>query len=141
MDILYFYTDGMLDINLIYIQIPIGKMYHCPRRGRGVLIKAFPAKQVVFRRDCSYERMLEKCQQEVYPEPQAGAKYYIADSTGVDICGSGFIMVDNEAGEEERLPWTLDTYLLLSHKKYPSKARFYCVQAVSGMATYTANAK
>ena len=116
-------------------------MYHCSRRGRGVPIKAFPAKHVVFLRDCSYERMLEKCQQEVYPEPQTGAKYYIADSTGVDIRGSGFITVDNKAGEEERLLWTLDTYLLLSHKKHPSKARFYYVQAVSGMATYTANAK
>lgn len=76
--------------------------------------------------------MLEKCTQEVYPQTEEGAKYYIADSTGVDICGSGFITVDNEAGEEKRLAWTLHTYLQLSHKKYPSKARFYCVEAVPG---------
>ena len=32
--------------------------------------------------------MLEKCTQEVYPQTEERAKYYMADSTGVDICGN-----------------------------------------------------
>ena len=31
-------------------------------------------------------------------------------------------------GEEELIPWTLETYIKLSSIKYASKARFYCVK-------------
>ena len=68
-------------------------MYHCPRRSRGVLMKG-DARNMFFRKDCSYQRMLEKCTAEADEE-----------------CENAKIDVDD--GTEE-LEWTLNRYIQLS---------------------------
>ena len=37
-----------------------------------------------------------------------------------------YIRIDNDDGEEESIPWTLETYIRLSSVRYASKARLYC---------------
>lgn len=55
-------------------------------------------------------------------------EYYIANGQGISICNDHHICVDNVDGEEEHIPWTLQTYIKLSSIRYASKARFYCVK-------------
>ena len=111
----------------ILVQLGIGKMYHCPRRSRGVLVKG-DARNMFFRKDCSYQRMLEKCIAEIYTEEeQENAEFYIADSRGIPIWSSDTIKIDVDNGTEE-LEWTLNRYIHLSNAKYPSKVRYYCVR-------------
>ena len=78
-------------------------------------------------KDCSYQRMLEKCIAEVYAEEEwENAEFYIADSHGIPIWSSDTIKIDVDEGTEE-LEWTLNHYIHLSNAKYPSKVRYYCV--------------
>ena len=59
---------------------------------------------------------------------------YVANGRGMCICSEDIIRVDNADGEEEHIPWTLQTYIKLSTIRYASKARFYCVKKyVEGM--------
>lgn len=37
-------------------------------------------------------------------------------------------MIDDEDGEEQKVPWTLMKYIEYSHFKYASKAKFFCVR-------------
>lgn len=100
-------------------------MYFCSRRSRGILERA-AAKNIIFRRDCTYKRMLDKCIEAVYStEETQDAEFFIADSRGSII--SETIELDSEDGVEE-LPWTLMRYISISNVKYPSKARFYCLR-------------
>ena len=107
-------------------------MYHCPRRNKGILDKQFVSVSVVFRRDMSYQRVLEKCISVVFPSSTPGGEYYIANGRGMPICDDDYIRMDNEKGIEEKVPWTLETYIKLSHIRYASKARFYCVKRSTG---------
>lgn len=124
----YNYCDWMQYINL---QMPVGKMYHCPKRGRGVHVRASELKNIVIRDDCSYQRLLDKCVREMYSiEEQEKASFYIADKGGIPIWTSDKIEVDIEGTghtTEER-EWTLRQYILLSGIKYPSRAKLYCVR-------------
>jgi len=43
-------------------------MNYCPRRNRGILDKQFVTQSVVFRKDMTYPRVLEKCVAVVFPE-------------------------------------------------------------------------
>ena len=102
-------------------------MYHCPRRSRGVLMKG-DARNMFFRKHCSYRRMLEKCIAEVYTEEEReNAKFYIADSRGIPIWSSDTVKIDVDDGTDE-LEWTLSRYIHLSNANYPSKVRYYCVR-------------
>ena len=104
-------------------------MYHCQRRNKGILDKQFVAQSMVFRKDVTYPRMLEKCISMVFPDDSSdGGKYYMSNGRGMPICDGEYIRVDNDEGEEELIPWTLETYIKLSNIKYASKARFYCVK-------------
>ena len=114
------------------LQIHIGKMYHCSSRGRGILAKEFTPVKLLFHKDCSYKRMVEWCRAELYPDGPADATYYIADSSGATVF-SGELVIDKGDGTTSQLPWTLATYLKLSKMKYPSRAKFYCVQGTHGM--------
>ena len=101
-------------IILFLVQLGIGKMYHCPRRSRGVLVKG-DARNMFFRKDCSYQRMLEKCIAEIYTEEEReNAEFYIADSRGIPIWSSDTIKIDVDNGTEE-LEWTLNHYIHLSN--------------------------
>ena len=45
---------------LIMFQLPIGKMYHCYKRGRGVHIRGCPPVNIIFNKNSSYQHMLER---------------------------------------------------------------------------------
>ena len=103
-------------------------MYHCLHRSKGILDRQFVTQSVVFRKDMTYQRVLEKCISVVFPDDKTDdCEYYVANGRGMPICGEEYIRVDNDEGVEELIPWTLHTYIKLSSIKYASKARFYCV--------------
>ena len=111
-------------------------MYHCHRRNKGILDGQYVTQSVIFRKDMSYSRVLEKCVSVVFPDDidTANCEYYVANGRGMCICSEDIIRVDNADGEEEHIPWTLQTYIKLSTIRYASKARFYCVKKyVEGM--------
>ncbi len=54
-------------------------------------------------------------------------KFYVTDSNGIKICSGPVVRLDSSDGQEQQLPWTLDTYIRLSSFKYPSKLRLYVV--------------
>ena len=115
-------------------------MYHCGKRGRGIHVRGGRVKNVLLRADSTYGRMVKKCVQELYSEKeQESHKFYIADSRGVEIWNSDQIEVDVEcSGEKHKCcDWSLEKYIKLSGIKYPSKARFFCVeQLVEGKNYY-----
>ncbi len=101
-------------------------MFYCQRRCRGVLEKA-ACTSVIFRRDCTYKRMLEKCVEAVYsPDEKKDAEFHIADSRGSIIPTT--IKLDSSEGVEiETLPWTIENYISITNM-YASKAKFYCLR-------------
>lgn len=101
-------------------------MYYCKRRGKGIAVRG-GAQNIVFRRDCTYKRMLERCINIYSQQDRANAEFYIADTRGFPIWNSDKIVIDVESGTEE-LEWTLGRHIRLSNVKYPSKAKFYCVR-------------
>ena len=103
-------------------------MYHCPKRNKGILDKKFANKGVVFRKSMNYQRVLEKCVSAVFPNDSKDGKHYIANGRGIPIYSGDSIPIDNEDGNEELIPWTLDAYIKLSSFRYASKARLYCVK-------------
>ena len=108
--------------------MPIGKMYHCGRRGRGIHIRGVTPTNIIFNKDCTYQRMLEKCCSIYSTEEREKATFYIADSRGVPIWTSDYLVIDGEDGKEQKVPWTLMKYIEYSHFKYASKAKFFCVR-------------
>ena len=79
----------------------------------------------------SYQRVLEKCVSHVFPDDDLSSneyEYYVSNGRGICISNGDSIRVDNNDGEEECIPWTLQTYIKLSSIRYASKARFYCVK-------------
>lgn len=91
-------------------------------------------KNVLLRTDCSYQRMLDKCVQELYcKEDQEKYDFYIADAQGIAIWNGDSIDMDLESSGErtESCEWTLIQYIKLS-KRFPSKARFFCVKKEKG---------
>jgi len=109
-------------------------MYHCPRCNEGILDRQFVAVSVVFRKDMTYKSVLAKCTSVAIPEATStdGGEYYIANGHSMPICDDQYIRMDNEKGIEEKIPWTLETYIKVSHIRYASKARFYCVKRSTG---------
>ena len=104
-------------------------MYHCPTRGRGIRIRGDSPTNIIFTRDCSYQRMLEKCINQLgYSEAEKRENsFYIADSRGISICKSDTLCVEDKGSREKNIPWTLMSYIEYSNVRYPSKAKFYCV--------------
>lgn len=91
-------------------------------------------KNVLLRSDCSYKRMLTKCVQELFSnEEQEKHDFYIADAQGIAVWNGDSIAMDLESSGEttESCEWTLIQYIKLS-KKFPSKARFFCVKKEKG---------
>lgn len=103
-------------------------MYHCPRCNKGILDKQFVTQSVVFRKDMTYHRVLEKCISVVFPDDMTDScEYYVSNGRGMPICSEEYIRVDNDEGVEELILWTLETYIKLSSIKYASKALLLCV--------------
>ena len=103
-------------------------MYHCTKRGRGVHIRASEYKNVLLRDDWSYQKLRDKCVQELFTkDEQENATFYIADKGGIPIWTNDTIEIDVNS-EIETHPWTLHEYIVLSGIKYFSKTKLYCVK-------------
>jgi len=71
--------------NVFLSQLSIGKMTHSRKQGRGIMDRSFKPIRMCFRRDCSYERMLEKSKAQLYSTQCQGASYYMADTSGTTV--------------------------------------------------------
>ena len=61
-------------------------MYHCDKRGKGIHIRGGRLVNVLLRSDSSYERMLAKCVEEIFPEEDKDKfDFYIEDSRGAEV--------------------------------------------------------
>ena len=107
-------------------------MIHSEKKKKGMLVPHDTAVQIMLHKHSTYEHMLQRCQKAVYPTDDDAAYYYIANSTGACIASGDAITMDMSDGTVKTVPWTLEMYLKCSKKKYPSRARFYCVQRVCG---------
>ena len=107
-------------------------MYHCYKRKRGVFDRQYVTQSVLFRKEMKYERVLQKCISVTFPDDNVESndnyEYYIANGKGMSIYSGDTIQIENENGEEESIPWTLETYIQLSNARYASKTRLYCVK-------------
>ena len=117
---------------IVHVQIHVGKMIHSDRKKKGVFVPHDTPVQIMLRKNCSYEHMVERCRMAIYPNEEESAKYYVANSTGACIASGHTITLDRSDGTVDAVPWTLETYLKCSKKKYASRARFYCVKRISG---------
>jgi hypothetical protein len=91
-------------------------------------MKSSEFKNILLRDDWSYQKLLDKCVQELYSkDEQESATFYIADKGGIPVWTRDTIEVDIN-GEIENHPWTLHEYVVLSGMKYPSKTKLYCVK-------------
>lgn len=104
-------------------------MYHCYKRKRGVFDRQYVTQSVLFRKEMKYERVLQKCISVTFPDDNVESNdHYIANGKGMSIYSGDTIQIENENGEEESIPWTLETYIQLSNARYASKTRLYCVK-------------
>ena len=103
-------------------------MYHCPNRGRGIIKRGVSPTNIIFKKNCSYQHMLERCLNILKYEKNDDTEYvyYLADSKGVPIWTADTISIDDD-GEKE-IPWTLINFIRHSNIRYPSKAKIYVVQ-------------
>ena len=110
-------------------QFPDGGIYHFATRGKGVRIRGDCPTNIIFARNCTYERMLEKCvdQLQYSVAEKAENSYYVVDFKGVCICKSDTLCVEEKGSGEKKIPWMLMSYIEYSNVRYPSKARFCCV--------------
>ena len=60
------------------------------------------------------------------------ATYYVADGSGISIEREN-IEVVAEDGKKSTIAWTLANYMEISHIKYPSRTRLYCVKVSKGV--------
>ncbi len=97
-------------------------------RQKGILDRSFPLQKVAFRKSCSYNRMLEKCQAELYPDAEPTSTFFMADGSGCPIHSEDTLCVDTEDGSELCLAWTLQNNIRLCNQKYPSRVCYYCVE-------------
>ena len=79
-----------------------------------------------------YERVLQKCISVMFPDDNVESndhyEYHVANGKGMSIYSGDTIQIENENGEEESIPWTLETYIQLSNARYASKTRLYSVK-------------
>lgn len=81
-----------------FVQLPIGKMYHCHKRGRGILKRGIPPTNINFNQSCNYQHVLERCKNLLgyTDEEKKKCYFYLADAKGVPIWTSDEISVDEE---------------------------------------------
>ena len=98
---------------------------------RGKLDRAFRLKKVSFHRNSSYVVVKNRCHDVTWPNKD-DATYYVADGSGISIEREN-IEVAAEDGKKSFVPWTLANYMEISHIKYPSRTRLYCVRVSKGV--------
>lgn len=94
---------------------------------RGVFDRSFNLTKVSFHRDAAYDVVKDRCQRAVWPDGKEDDKFYVADGSGVSIQRESF-EVEGLDGSQQVIPWSLGNYLQVSHIRYPSRARLYCVK-------------
>lgn len=98
---------------------------------RGKLDRSWKLTKVSFHRNYSYASVKKRCEEVVWPEGEEGATYYVADGSGISI-EREHIEIMSEDGKKNTIAWTLGNYLEVSHIKYPSRTRLYCVKVSKG---------
>ena len=107
-------------------------MVYSHNKGKGVIDRGFGTRKIFIHKQVSYNRFLQRIKREVFPGGPENATYYIADSSGVAIMSGEIISVEDAAGNEQKLQWTLETFLKVSNIRYQSRAKFFCVKKTSG---------
>ena len=106
-------------------------MYYCHKRNKGILDRQFVTQSVVFRKEMSYSQVLKKCFSVVFPDDNCEStdSEFVANGRGMCVNdGESFIKIESIDGGEERIPWTLQTYIKFSSGRYASRTRLYCVK-------------
>ena len=114
-------------------QINVGRMRYEECLQRGAADRSWKLEKLSFHRDSSYTTVKKICKEATWPEEEEDeeVEFYIADGSGVSIEKERLeVMTDD--GKKNYVSWTLSNYLKLSHIKYPSRARFYCVRVAKG---------
>ena len=114
-------------------QISVGRMRYEECLQRGTVDRSWKLEKLSFHRDSSYNTVKKICQEATWPEEDSEVEFYIADGSGVSI-EKEQLEVMSDDGKKNYVSWTLSNYLKLSHIKYPSRARLYCVRVAKGIA-------
>ena len=101
-------------------------MYDIGKR-RGIYDRSFNLMKVFFHRDSCYDMVKDRCQRAVWPDVTDGDTFHVADGSGVSIKRDSFEVQELD-GSVQVIPWSLGNYLQVSHIRYPSRARLYCVK-------------
>ena len=113
---------------ILHVQIHIGKMIHSDRKKKGVFVPHDTPVQIMLRKNCSYEHMVERCRMAIPMRKNLPSTMW---PTAL-VHALRWDHQDRSDGTVDAVPWTLETYLKCSKKKYASRARFYCVKRISG---------
>ena len=112
-------------------QISVGRMRYEECLQRGTLDRSWKLQKLSFHRDSSYSTVKKICQEATWPNEEDGVDFYVADGSGVSIEKEKFEVMSND-GKKAFVSWTLGNYLKISHTKYPSRSRLYCVRVAKG---------
>ena len=87
-----------------------------------------------FHRNSTYQIVKKRCQEVTWPneDQDTAITYYVADGSGVSTERENFELVSAD-GKKSIIAWTLANYLEISHIKYPSRTRLYCVKVIKGI--------
>ena len=99
---------------------------------RGMLDRSWKLSKLSFHRESSYGTVKKICQEATWPEEEEGATFYVSDGSGVSI-EKERLEVMSDDGRKNYVSWTLGNYLKISHIKFPSRARLYCVRVPKGV--------
>ena len=77
----------------------------------------------------SYSRLLEKCTNAVWENPDADQQYTftLMDTQGMVI--NDKLIVDQPDGSDRELPWSLETYVQITKKTYVTQPKFIVFRA------------
>lgn len=114
------------------MQLSVGRMHFSHEKNKPLPDKEFGLVRVFVHDEASYTSVVAKFQKELFPDqpPDENTEYYIADLRGVPVAVGDNIHIQKSDGTQEKVQWSLRSYLKLSGIKYQSRARLYCVQKI-----------
>lgn len=112
-------------------QISVGRMIYDPCRQRGRVDRSWKLQKLSFHRNSRYEVVKKRCVELTWPDDDEDSTFYVSDGSGISVEKEKFEIVA-EDGSKRYVAWTLSNYLEVSHIKYPSRARLYCVKIAKG---------
>ena len=111
-------------------QISVGRMRYEECVQCGMLDWSWKLQKLSFHHDSSYSTVKKICQEATWPNEKDGVEFYVADGSGVSIEKEKFEVMSNDG--KAFVLWTLGNYLKISHTKYPSRSRLYCIRVAKG---------